>query len=66
MKKTIVLFLLIAMLALTAGDIPVYMHIPEEKMTLLCPHNVWCDGSEIMIRRLRETLGTENVVLKEV
>jgi DNA polymerase-3 subunit alpha len=53
-----------ALLALEAGDIPVYMHIPAEKITLLCPRTAWCSGSEACLRRLRETLGAENVVLK--
>ena len=53
-----------AMLALEAGEIPVYMHIPEEKMTLLCPRTAWCNGSESCVSRLREALGSENVVMK--
>ena len=53
-----------AMLALDAGDIPVYMHIPSEKITLLCPKNTWCSGSENCLKRLRESLGAENVVMK--
>ncbi len=53
-----------ALLALSGGDIPVYMHIPEEKMTLLSPRSAWCDGSEKCLARLREELGGENVVLK--
>ena len=53
-----------AMLALDAGDVPVYMHIPAEKMTLLCPRTGWCSGSEDCLRRLREALGEANVVMK--
>ena len=53
-----------AMLALEPGDIPVYMHIPAEKMTLLCPRTGWCSGSENCIRRLKEALGDANVVMK--
>ena len=53
-----------ALLALEAGNIPVYMHIPSEKMTLLCPRNAWCNGGESCLRRLQEALGRENVVLK--
>ena len=53
-----------AMLALDAGDIPVYMHIPAEKMTLLCPRNAWCSGSESCLHRLKDALGPDNVVLK--
>ena len=54
-----------AMLALDAGGIPVYLHIPEEKMTLLAPRNAWCSGSESCMARMREALGTQNVVLKD-
>ena len=54
-----------AILALCAGDVPVYMHIPEEKITLLCPKENWCSGDEACIRRLQEALGAENVVLKQ-
>ena len=53
-----------ALLALEAGDIPVYMHIPAEKITLLCPRTAWCSGSETCLRRLQEALGEGNVVLK--
>ena len=53
-----------ALLALEAGEIPVYMHIPAEKMTLLCPRNAWCSGSDSCLRRLKDALGAENVVLK--
>ena len=53
-----------AMLSLDSGDIPVYMHIPAEKMTLLCPGSCWSSGSETALRRLRDALGAENVVLK--
>ena len=54
-----------AVLALNAGNVPVYMHIPEEKITLLCPRENWCTGDEECIRKLQETLGQENVVLKQ-
>ena len=53
-----------AMLALDAGEIPVYMHLPAEKMTLLCPRTSWSSGSEEAVRKLKEELGAENVVLK--
>ena len=54
-----------ALLALNAGDVPVYMHIPEEKITLLCPREEWCSGNEECLQRLRDALGAENVVLRE-
>ena len=53
-----------ALLALEAGDVPVYMHIPAEKLTLLSPRSSWCSGSEKCLQRLREELGNGNVVLK--
>lgn len=54
-----------AVLALNAGEIPVYMHIPEEKITLLCPKEHWCSGSDECVRRLQDELGKENVVMKQ-
>jgi DNA polymerase-3 subunit alpha len=54
-----------AVLALCAGDVPVYMHIPEEKITLLSPKENWCSGDEECIRRLQDALGAENVVMKQ-
>ena len=53
-----------AVLALCAGDVPVYMHIPEEKITLLCPRENWCRADAECMCRLQETLGAKNVVLK--
>ena len=55
-----------AMLALDAGDVPVYMHLPAEKMTLLCPRTSWSSGSERTVQKLKEALGAENVVMKRV
>ena len=54
-----------ALLALSAGEVPVYMHIPEEKITLLCPRENWCTADETCLSRLQEALGAENVILKE-
>ena len=53
-----------ALLALDQGNIPVYMHIPQEKVTLLAPRMAWCAGGEEGLRKLRDMLGAENVVLK--
>ena len=53
-----------ALLALNPGDIPVYLHIPEEKKTFLATRNCWCDGSEMCLNRLRAEIGAENIVLK--
>ena len=55
-----------AMLALDAGDVPVYMHLPAEKMTLLCPRTSWSSGSERTVQKLKEALDAENVVMKRV
>lgn len=53
------------MLSLHPGSIPVYLHIPAEKMTLLMPSLQWCDGSDACLRRLRDGFGTENVKIVE-
>ncbi len=53
-----------ALLALETGDVPVYLHLPEEKTTLLCPRSNWSGGSERSLARLRDALGDGNVVLK--
>ena len=53
-----------ALLSLHQGPIPVYMHLPAERMTLLAPGESWCDGSEACLARLREALGAENVVIR--
>lgn len=50
-----------AILGLYPGSVPVYVHIPEEKITLLAPRISWCDGSDACIDRLGRTLGAENV-----
>jgi DNA polymerase-3 subunit alpha len=53
-----------AALALDPGAVPVYLHIPSEKITLLCPRDQWVNGSEMCVRRMKELFGAENVVLK--
>ena len=53
-----------AILALDPGEIPAYMHIPEEKITLLSPRENWCGCSELSLARLKGAFGAENVVLK--
>ena len=50
-----------ALLAMESGDIPVYLHIPSEKMTLIAPREVWSNGK---LERLQDALGRENVVLR--
>ena len=51
------------LLSLHSGNIPVYMHLPEEKLTLLAPGEIWCDGSQACLERLKDLLGQENVKL---
>ena len=53
-----------ALLAMSAGEVSVYLHIPEEKITLLSPREYWSSGEEAAVRRLKEALGEDNVVLK--
>ena len=52
-----------SMLALHPGSVPVYLHIPEEKVTLLAPRLQWCDGSEGCMARLQGAYGSDNVKL---
>lgn len=52
------------LLATEAGEIPVYMHIPDEKITLLSPRENWCNGGEACLRKLKDFIGAENVVLR--
>ena len=50
-----------ALLGLYQGSVPVYMHLPAEKLTLLCPRTAWCDAGEECLRRLNDLLGADNV-----
>ncbi len=54
-----------AALALHPGSVPVYLHIPEEKMTLLAPKINWCDASAACLNRMEQLLGKDNVKLVE-
>ncbi len=54
-----------ALLALYPGDVPVYLHLPAEKTTLLSSRDTWFDGSDAGLQRLRDLMGAANVVLKE-
>ncbi len=45
------------------GSVPVYLHIPAEKITLLAEKVLWCDAGEGCIRRLSEAFGEDNVKL---
>lgn len=51
------------LLSLYPGSVPVYMHLPEEKVTLLAPSLQWCDASDGCLARLTDTFGPENVRL---
>ena len=53
------------MLSLHPGSIPVYLHIPAEKMTFLMPSLQWCDGSEGCLHRLCAAFGEVNVKIVE-
>ena len=53
------------MLSLHPGSIPVYLHIPAEKMTFLMPSLQWCDGSEGCMARLTAAFGEANVKIVE-
>lgn len=52
-------------LSLYPGSVPVYLHLPVEKMTLLAPKTGWCDASDGCLNRLNALLGAENVKLLE-
>ncbi|NLD82829.1 MAG: DNA polymerase III subunit alpha [Clostridiales bacterium] len=43
------------------GEIPVYLHLPEEGITLLAPRSMWVQSAEAARRALGPTLGDENV-----
>ncbi len=47
------------------GAVPVYLHIPAEKITLLVPLMQWCDGGDSCLRALASVFGQENVKLVE-
>jgi len=54
-----------SVLSLYPGSVPVYLHLPAEKMTLLAPKTGWCDASDGCLNRLNALLGAENVKLLE-
>jgi len=53
------------LLSLCPGSIPVYLHVPAEKMTFLMPSIQWCDGTEGCMARLIGAFGADNVKLVE-
>ncbi|MGN0745779.1 MAG: OB-fold nucleic acid binding domain-containing protein, partial [Aristaeellaceae bacterium] len=52
-----------ALLALHPGSVPVFMHLPDEKITLLAPKINWCDATDACLRRLENAYGAANVKL---
>lgn len=54
-----------ARLSLHAGPVPVYLHFPAERRTLLCPRKDWVTPSEDLLSSLRDLLGETSVVLKK-
>ncbi len=53
------------LLSLYPGSVPVYLHVPAEKMTFLTPALQWCDGSEGCLKRLSAAFGEGNVKIVE-
>ena len=53
------------MVRLSPGAVPVYLHIPEEKTTLLMPVNAWCSAAPALLDRLSAAFSPENVKLVE-
>ena len=53
------------LLSFHPGSVPVYLHLPAEKMTLLVPRIQWCDASARCLDRLKKAYGENNVKLVE-
>ena len=49
------------MLAAMPGDIPVYLNLPEEGITLLCPRSLWVKDADAAMKVLEQTVGAENM-----
>ena len=43
------------------GDVPVYMHLPQEGVTLLCPQSLWVEDAREAGRALAGEIGQENI-----
>lgn len=43
------------------GQVPVYLHIPAEKATLLCPADCWTGMSDAALAQLTAAFGQDNV-----
>ena len=54
-----------AVMSLYPGSVPVYLHIPEEKMTFLAPKLSWCDATAPCMERLCAAFGEDSVKLVE-
>ena len=50
-----------AVMAHYPGDTPVYMNLPEEGITLLCPRDMWISGPETVMLALSHDLTEENI-----
>ena len=47
------------------GDVPVYVKLKDEGITLLLNRTFWCDGKAETLSRLRGRYGEDGVVLRE-
>lgn len=52
-------------LSIHPGSIPVYLHVPAEKLTFLLPRIQWCDAGEDCLTRLTGAFGKANVKIVE-
>ncbi len=43
------------------GTVPTYLHIPQEKLTLLMPREQWCSAGAECLKALQARFGAENV-----
>ena len=49
---------------LEAGDVPLYLNLPEENVTLLAPRALWQQDADAARSRLILELGAQNVKIK--
>lgn len=50
-----------ALLSAVHGDIPVYINLPEEGITLLCPRALWAQSGEKAREKLLEIIGDTDI-----
>ena len=43
------------------GSIPVFLHLPQENITLLAPEDWWCEDAEKAKDKLKVCLSVENI-----